>query len=189
MDARTRIRASALKRFSQSGYESVSVAEICRLSRVSNGSFFHAYATKEELAADLWLTALENYHAAVTGALAKRATARAGIAAMLEAHLDWVVTSEQMARILFEQVRPEWHAHIKDRQAAENERFAATISGWREPLVKSGKLVDVPQGMFTAQLIGPAQIFCRAWLSGRSDNDPRQQAKHLIVCAHRALLS
>lgn len=189
MDAKTRIRAEALKLFSRNGYEAVSVAGICKQSRVSNGSFFHAYATKEALGADLWITALENYHLEVTRPLGARPAARAGITGMLEAHLGWVVTSQPMARLLFEQVRPEWLGYVQERQAAENEKFAATISEWREPLVKAGKLLDMPRGMFTAQLIGPAQIFCRAWLSGRSDNDPRLQAKHLIACAHRALLA
>ena len=41
--------------------------------------------------------------------------------------------------------------------------------------------------MFVSQLIGPAQIFCRAFLSGRDRSDPRAEADTLIACAIRAL--
>ena len=43
--------------------------------------------------------------------------------------------------------------------------------------------------LFFSQIIGPAQIFCRAWLSGRDRNDPRHQADILIACAIRALVA
>lgn len=43
--------------------------------------------------------------------------------------------------------------------------------------------------LFFSQIIGPAQIFCRAWLSGRDRSDPSQQADILIACATRALVA
>ena len=43
--------------------------------------------------------------------------------------------------------------------------------------------------LFFSQIIGPAQIFCRAFLSGRDRTDPRQQADILIACAIRALVA
>jgi hypothetical protein len=43
--------------------------------------------------------------------------------------------------------------------------------------------------LFLSQIIGPAQIFCRAWLSGRDRGDPRLQADALIACAARALVA
>jgi hypothetical protein len=41
--------------------------------------------------------------------------------------------------------------------------------------------------MFVSQLIGPAQIFCRAFLSGRDRADPRAETDTLVACAVRAL--
>jgi hypothetical protein len=37
--------------------------------------------------------------------------------------------------------------------------------------------------------MGPAQIFCRAWLSGRDRADPREQIDTLIDCAIRAVVA
>jgi hypothetical protein len=42
--------------------------------------------------------------------------------------------------------------------------------------------------MFISQVIGPAQVFCRAYLSGRDRGDPRLQADTLVACAIRALV-
>jgi len=38
-------------------------------------------------------------------------------------------------------------------------------------------------------VIGPAQVFCRAFLSGREGGDPRQHADQLVACAIRALVA
>ena len=43
--------------------------------------------------------------------------------------------------------------------------------------------------LFFSQIIGPAQIFCRAWLSGRDRADPRDQIDTLIACAIRAVVA
>jgi len=41
--------------------------------------------------------------------------------------------------------------------------------------------------VFFSQVIGPAQMFCRGWLSGRDRSDPRDQTDMLIACAIRAV--
>ena len=43
--------------------------------------------------------------------------------------------------------------------------------------------------LFLSQIIGPAQIFCRAFLSGRDRTDPREQSEALIACAIRAVVA
>jgi AcrR family transcriptional regulator len=189
VDTREKIRAAAMELFDRDGLERVSAAAICRAAGVSNGSFFHAFATKEALGADLFMSALEAYHAAMTDALADDPDAVIGVARLVRAHLGWVVDCRPMARFLFEQSRSGWLVHVRERQSRENELFAVALDRWRAPLVRAGALVDVTSAVFTAEIIGPAQIFCRAWLSGRSPADPREQADALINCALRALVA
>ena len=54
-------------------------------------------------------------------------------------------------------------------------------------MVARGELLPMSPTLFFSQIIGPAQVFCRAWLSGRDRSDPREQADILIACAIRAL--
>jgi len=58
----------------------------------------------------------------------------------------------------------------------------------RAPLIARGELFPMSATLFFSQIVGPAQVFCRAWLSGRERSDPRAQADTLIACAIRALL-
>jgi len=78
---------------------------------------------------------------------------------------------------------------LREQQRALNARLADGIERWRKPLVERGELVAMPQAVFASQIIGPAQIFCRAYLSGRERGDPRLQADQLVACAVRALVA
>ena len=172
------IQSAALQLFDTQGVSATSVAQIRAQAGVSNGSFFHAYKTRDSLCADLYLLALRDYHAALTADLP--ASARGGIAALIDAHLNWVVSSGALARFLFEHAHPEWLDGVRAEQTAANAELARTLNTWRAPLVEVGELRPMPDMMFFAQLIGPAQIYCRAFLSGRSTQDPRIHAQALI---------
>jgi hypothetical protein len=115
--------------------------------------------------------------------------AEQGIGCLIRAHLDWVVNNRREARYLFEISRSDWADDIRDAQRAQNSRLAEGIENWRAPLIARGELLPMTATLFFSQIIGPAQIFCRAWLSGRDRSDPTQQADILIACAIRALVT
>lgn len=98
------------------------------------------------------------------------------------------MSSRREARYLFEISRGEWSEDVRDAQRTQNARLAEGIERWRAPLVARGELLSMPAMMFVSQLIGPAQIFCRAFLSGRDRADPRSEVDTLIACAIRALV-
>lgn len=190
LTTRARIARSALALFDDQGVDSTSVAQICRHAGVSNGSFFHAFANRERLCSALYLDALDSYHRAMVAALADDPDAARGIAALVTAHLDWVVNERAQSRFLFAQARADWLDTAESRQAQkqENARFADSLGRWRLSRESEGELDPLAPGMFIAQLIGPAQILCRAWLAGRIAADPREEADTLIACARRVLL-
>lgn len=179
--------AAGLIVFDRVGFEAATVTAIRTRARASNGSFFHVFGSKKELAGALFLEVLRHYHAAVLAALDPVPDAEQGIDGLIRAHLDWVVTSRREARYLFEISRSEWGEDVRDAQRAQNARLADGIERWRAPLVASGELLPMTPVMFVSQLIGPAQIYCRAFLSGRDRTDPRIEADTLIACANRAL--
>lgn len=180
------IRAAALNLFDRQGVTGTTIAQIRAAAGVSNGSFFHAYKSRDSLCSDLYLRALKDYHSALCADLPPNPDE--GIAALIQAHLEWVVTSGPSARFLFEHARTEWLQEIRADQTVENERFSQEVSAWRTPLLKAALLTPMSDVMFFAQLIGPAQVFCRGWLSGRTDQDPREHAPVLIENAQKVLL-
>jgi AcrR family transcriptional regulator len=187
--AREDLLAAGLAVFDQDGFEGATVAAIRTRARASNGSFFHFFASKKELAGTLFLEILQSYHAAIVFAVDARCGASDGVARLIHAHLDWVVTSRREARFLFEISRSEWSDEVRGAQRAENSRLAEGIERWRAPLLARGELLPMSAILFFSQIIGPAQIFCRAYLSGRDRSDPRDQVETLIACAIRAVVA
>jgi AcrR family transcriptional regulator len=186
--ARDDLLAAGLTVFERDGFEGATVAAIRNLARASNGSFFHFFGSKKELAGTLFLEILQRYHASMVAALGPTSSAREGIAQLIHAHLDWVVNNRREARFLFEISRAEWSEEVRDAQRSENSRLAEGVERWRAPLIVRGELYPMSTVLFFSQIIGPAQVFCRAWLSGRHQADPRGQADTLVACAIRALV-
>ena len=187
--AREDLLAAGLAVFDRDGFEGATVAAIRTRARASNGSFFHFFGSKKELAGTLFLEILARYHSAVIAAVDESRTAREGVARLIRAHLEWVVNSRREARYLFDISRSEWTEEIRGAQRTQNTRLAEAVQQWRAPLVERGELLPMSSSLFFSQIIGPAQIFCRAWLSGRDRADPREQADVLIACAIRAVVA
>lgn len=181
--------AAGLAVFDRDGFDGATVAAIRKRAHASNGSFFHVFASKKELAGTLFLETLSRYHAAILAQVVPGLSAREGIERLIRAHLGWVVEKRREARYLFEISRGDWTEELRDKQRALNARFAEGIERWRAPLVERGELLALPTAIFASQVIGPAQIFCRAYLSGRERGDPRQHADQLVACAIRALVA
>jgi AcrR family transcriptional regulator len=186
--AREDLLAAGLAVFDRDGFDGATVAAIRTRARASNGSFFHFFASKKELAGTLFLEVLQLYHAAIVAAIDTSTSAEEGIGRLIRAHLDWVASNRREARYLFEISRSEWTDAVREAQRDRNSRLAEAIERWRTPLLARGELLPMTSALFLSQIIGPAQIFCRAWLSGRDRGDPRLQADMLIACAVRALV-
>ncbi len=82
------------------------------------------------------------------------------------------MNSRREARYLFEISRSEWTEEVRDAQRLQNSRLAEGVEGWRAPLIARGELLPMTATLFFSQIIGPAQVFCRAFLSGRDRTDP-----------------
>src|SRR5438045_6333297 len=100
--AREDLLAAGLAVFDRDGFEGATVAAIRTRARASNGSFFHFFGSKKELAGTLFLEILARYHSAVITAVDESCGGREGVARLIRAHLEWVVNSRREARSLFE---------------------------------------------------------------------------------------
>ncbi|USG59547.1 TetR/AcrR family transcriptional regulator [Sneathiella marina] len=190
MSTRDKIANSALELFEQKGVDATSVADICVHAKISNGSFFHAFQSRQDLFKTLYLSALMSYHTAMCAALGPEIGGEKGLANLIQTHIEWVIYNTKQARFLFEQSTEDWWKgeEIRQELERENAQFAQSIAQWRIHLTKKRVLRDVDGKVFFAQVIGPAQIFCRSWLSGRSKSNPLDHCNELIECAQSALV-
>lgn len=185
--ARDDLLTAALAVFDRDGFEGATVAAIRERAGASNGSFFHFFNSKRELAGTLFLEILRRYHITMLDVIEPPPGAEDGIARLIRTHLAWVVDNRREANFLFEISRSEWAQDVRDARMARNATVAEGVAAWRAPLVESGDLLPMKASLFMSQIIGPAQFVCRAWLSGRDPTDPRDHADTLVACAVRAL--
>src|SRR5260370_31114252 len=89
--AREDLLAAGLAVFDRDGFEGATVAAIRTRARASNGSFFHFFGSKMELAGTLFLEVLQLYHAAVLAALHPSFSAHDGLPPFVRPHLALVV--------------------------------------------------------------------------------------------------
>src|SRR5260370_27007526 len=187
--AREDLLAAGLAVFDRDGFEGATVAAIRTRARASNGSFFHFFGSKKELAGTLFLEILGRYHASVLAAIGESCDAQEGVKRLIRAHLDWVVNNRREARYLFEISRSEWTEEVRGAQREQNSRLAEAVERWRAPLLERGELLPMTATLFFSQIIGPAPLFFRACLAGRERADPRDQIDTLIACAIRAVVA
>jgi AcrR family transcriptional regulator len=188
---RERVLDAATDMFADEGYDAVGVEKLRARAGVSNGSFFHLFATKEDLAADLLVTCVVDYQAAIMRALARCEDASAGVAAIVRTHIRWVINNRSKARFMLDDARAAWFARAADRLRSHNAAFGETIEHWRAPFVAQGVLRDVSIEVFLATLIGPANLICRTWISGRklSAASPARSEDELVALALQALVT
>ncbi len=187
--AREDLLAAGLAVFDRDGFEGATVAAIRTGRGLRTAASSISSRRRRNWRGTLFLEVLHRYHAAVLAAIDTPCGAQEGIARLIRAHLDWVVNNRREARYLFEISRSEWSEEIRDAQRTQNSRLAEGVERWRAPLIARGDLLPMTSTLFFSQIVGPAQIFCRAWLSGRDRTDPRLQADILIACAVRALVA
>src|SRR5262245_18237410 len=89
LSTRDRILAAALDLFLSAGVENTSVAVLCRAAGVSNGSFFHHFPNKEELALDVTLALRREYWDHVLAVLEPETDAMQGVANAVRAAFDY----------------------------------------------------------------------------------------------------
>jgi AcrR family transcriptional regulator len=191
MSVRERLLLAASELFADEGYDAVGVEKLRAHAGVSNGSFFHLFAAKEDLAAELLVNCVVNYQAAIITALGRCDNASTGVAAIVRTHIRWVMDNQSKARFMLDDARAAWFAKAAERLRTHNAAFGAAIDRWRAPLLANGSLRDVSIDVFLATLIGPANLICRSWITGRKlpAAAPTRHENELVALAQQALVT
>jgi AcrR family transcriptional regulator len=130
---------------------------------VSNGTLFHYFPTKDNLAAALYLDALRSYQAAVLGALERYPRPKRAVGGAVEAHLSWVARHPDEARCLHE-MRQSATESAGQEIFAVNALMQARLRAWLDRQVKAGLVRDLPLDVFVPIAIGPVMEFTKSWL-------------------------
>lgn len=185
-DRKSAILAAALAVFTEKGIEAATIDDIRQKSGASVGSIYHHFGAKDGIAAALFAHILDDYWGRLMQAVGSQTDARAGIHALVDTHLRWIVAKPDAARFLFSRRQAVGAAHEQAVRQHTAEHFKRLLSVFK-PWFKGGVLRQMPYELYVAILLGPAQELSRHWLGGRITLDPRDAIDELSAAAWRSL--
>jgi len=158
---RARIIAASRQLFLENGFDATSVAEICRLSGVSNGALFHQFPVKEDIAWAVYHEVRVEFWDRVVGAMVASEDPLDGIEAAVRAALDFQRDEPGGAAFMFDVSGSKWierYAHLSQPMYAA---IAARGRAWSMPHIAAGRLPQVLPDVFIALASGAPQWIAR----------------------------
>jgi AcrR family transcriptional regulator len=184
-----RILAAALPLFVAHGYAGASLEAVRRDAGVSNGSLYHHFPRRADLAARLLTEGMRWCQQDITDALAMDGPAEQVVRTVVATHLRWVEQHADVARWIYSDLPDEVLRAAEPRLGEDSRRYVDAVDGWRRQQIEQGAMIGRSFGVTHALWLGPAQEFARHWLRGRSRQRPTEAADDLAVGAWRALAS
>ena len=170
-----RIITAALDCFSETGYVSSTMEDIRVASGASNGSIYHFFKSKEQLATEVYLEGIRDYQKGLLKTLGKL-PAKEGVYAIVRYHLTWIGANRRWAQYLFSERHSDFMADSEDAIAQHNKEFYSSLSLWLRTQVLKGKIRRLPSPLYTAIIWGPCQEYARLWIAGYCGNEDVEPA-------------
>src|SRR3954447_4024033 len=94
-ERRAAILDAARNCFTSQGYDATGIGDVQRLSGASIGSIYHHFGSKEQLATEVYLSAIQDYQAGFRQAIESAETAEGGIRAGVSHHILWAAANRE----------------------------------------------------------------------------------------------
>ncbi|TGB15600.1 TetR/AcrR family transcriptional regulator [Streptomyces palmae] len=180
-ETRQRIVDAALACFLDQGVRHTTVEQVRRAARVSSGSFFHHFRTKEDVAEAVYLQGLEAHHAELLEELGPDRELRDGVEGVVHRDLAWSAAQPRLASFLLSPIG--WSPPRRNpRITAASRAFFTAVADWLRPRGWTGSpSLDVVVSIW----IGPAHEHTRFLLAGGETGE--EAAATLAFAAWRGL--
>src|SRR3954451_15512433 len=180
-----RVLAAALPLFGAHGYAEASLEKVRRDAGVSNGSLYHHFPRRADLAARLLVDGMRQCQEAVLAVVA--ADGPDVVRTVVIGQLRWVEEHPDLARWIFSDLPDEVLLAAEPDLGADARRYAVAVGDWLGAQRRAGAVIEGSFGVRHALWLGPAMEFARHWLRGRSRQRPTEAAADLAEGAWRAL--
>ncbi len=181
------VLAAALTCFNRDGIEATTIDAIRSLCDTSVGAIYHHFGNKEGLVAALFFVAQDDYAQQMQDRLQRADTAQAGVRTIVESYVDWIVAEPDLARFQFQARSVVAKGPHAPELSERNRQMNKVILGWFSPPERKAALIHCPIDLLFSLVLGPAESYCRAWLSGRVKASPIQHKSALAVAAWGAI--
>lgn len=183
---RDRVLAAALELFLAAGVEATSVADICRAASVSNGSFFHHFPNKEELALELTLALRREYWDYLLAEMEPETDAMKGVERTIRAAFAYQQRFPDRYRFGRSDDAP-WMRDNVQRVRDDNAPFRGRAARWIGAHAEEGHLPLLSPEIYGALLFGTPHWVARNAHSGATPTDLDAIADELVRTIQKAL--
>jgi len=177
------IMRQALVCFNESGIEATNIETIRAQCDTSVGAIYHHFGNKEGLVAALFFAALEDQAALRDRYLQDAQTAQAGVAALIHSYVAWVDEQPDWARFMFQSRYAVSSGPFKDELLGRNKQRNRQLLDWMSVEGRKEQFSHLPAELIPSLIIGAAESYCRAWLSGRVRKSPMDYRDMLAQAA------
>lgn len=184
--ARERILAAGEELFLAGAVESVSVAEICRKAGVSNGSFFHHFPSKDELALEITLALRREYWEFVLAEMLSKEDAMEGVAGAIRAAFAYQRKFPDRYRLSRSDDAP-WMRGNELRIRDDNAPYRGRAAQWIAGQVAARRLPLLLPEIYGSLLFGMPHWVARNANSGASPTDMNAAEDQLVETIQKAL--
>ena len=160
---KSRVLEAATQVFLRQGFASTSMDQVRQEAGVSNGSLYHHYPTKAQLADALYAHTLRDFHATLMTAIHGRATAQSGVKGLVRNYIHWVVDNPLSARLLHELRRSGGLADAGEWATVSAKGFDV-LAIWLRQQVDAREMRDLPFPIWTAVVFAPALSLTPHWV-------------------------
>jgi AcrR family transcriptional regulator len=178
----------ALTLFNEQGIEATTIEMIRAECDTSVGAIYHHFGNKEGLVAALFFTALDDQARLRDSYLADATTTREGVQALVHSYVDWVDSQPEWARFQYHARFAVTKGPLKDELATRNKTRNKALLEWLFNPGRQDELAGVPAELMLSLIIGQADSYCRAWLSGRVKGSPKAYRELLADAAWRSVV-
>jgi len=165
---RRQIIEAALACFTEMGFLDTTMGDIRIRSNASNGSIYHHFRGKDQLAAAVYLEGLTEWQEAMVAQLEEHPGALEGVYAMVRCHLSWVREHPDWIRYIFQMRHAGFMTGELDSVAEQNKRFVQGLTQWLDPHVERGTFRRLPAELYVSLIIQPWTIYkevSQTWLN------------------------
>jgi AcrR family transcriptional regulator len=178
---------AALACFNELGIQATTIETIRERADSSIGSMYHHFGNKDGLIAALFFAALDDQLALTEPRIQSAASAREAIEALVQTYLGWVTQQPELARFMSQARATIADGPFSDELAQRNKQRFGGLLKWLDKGVKEGSIRPLPRETYASLLIGQAENYCRAWLSGRVKTPPSDFAQVFAEAAWRSV--
>ncbi|MET1080094.1 MAG: TetR/AcrR family transcriptional regulator [Pseudomonas sp.] len=186
-ESKRQILRCALVLFNAHGIDATTIDTIRAESQTSVGSIYHHFGNKDGVVAALYMAALDDQARLRVSYMSGVGSTQEWVQALVYSYVDWVVNQPDWARFQYQARYAVAQGAFSDQLKEANGVRSAQLRDWFSDPSHHGDIKDLPRELIPSLIIGSAESYCRAWLSGRVKQSPELYRQQLAEAAWRTV--